>query len=162
MIIYFSGTGNSRFAAEYLAKQLEDTLLDAGQRIKNGEREQLHSDRPWVIAAPIYAWRMPKVLAEYLRSVQLTGSRDAYFVLTCGDGIGNAGKYAAQLCEEIGLHYMGVLEVVMPENYIAMFNAPSEKKARNIVSKAKPVLKQGGTLIQQGKPFPMPRISLLD
>ena len=29
MIIYFSGTGNSRFAAEFLAKQLGDELLDA-------------------------------------------------------------------------------------------------------------------------------------
>ena len=30
MIVYFSGTGNSRFAAEFLAKQLNDELLDAG------------------------------------------------------------------------------------------------------------------------------------
>ena len=28
MIVYFSGTGNSRFAAEFLAKQLNDELLD--------------------------------------------------------------------------------------------------------------------------------------
>ena len=30
MIVYFSGTGNSRFAAEFLAKRLGDELLDAG------------------------------------------------------------------------------------------------------------------------------------
>ena len=39
MIVYFSGTGNSRFAAEFLAKQLDDDLLDAGRRIKTGERD---------------------------------------------------------------------------------------------------------------------------
>ena len=154
MVIYFSGTGNSRFAAEFLAKQLGDELLDAGRRMKTGERDTLHSDAPWVIAAPIYAWRMAKVMTEYLRSAQLTGSRDAYFVLTCGSDIGDAGAYAEKLCEEIGLHYMGVLEVVMPENYIAMFNAPSDEKARRIVAKAKPVLEQGGALIRQRKPFP--------
>ena len=53
MIVYFSGTGNSRFAAEFLAKQLGDELLDAGRRMKTGERDSLHSDRPWVFAAPI-------------------------------------------------------------------------------------------------------------
>ena len=37
MIVYFSGTGNSRFAAEFLAKQLNDELLNAGQRMKAGE-----------------------------------------------------------------------------------------------------------------------------
>ena len=38
MIVYFSGTGNSRFAAEFLAKQLNDELLNAGQRMKAGEK----------------------------------------------------------------------------------------------------------------------------
>ena len=162
MIVYFSGTGNSRFAAEYLAKQLDDELLDAGRRIKTGERDSIHSDRPWVFAAPIYAWRMVNVMAEYIRRTELTGSQDAYFVLTCGGEIGNAGKYAAQLCEEIGLSYKGVLEVVMPENYIAMFNAPGEDESRTIVANAKPVLEQGGELIRQGKNFPVPKVSLLD
>lgn len=162
MIVYFSGTGNSRFAAEFLAKQLGDDLLDAGQRIKAGEKDRLHSDRPWIFAAPIYAWRMANVIAEYIRSTQLTGSRDAYFVLTCGSEIGNAGKYTARLCEEKGLNYKGVLGMAMPENYIAMFNAPGEEESRTIVAKAKPVLEQGGALIRQGKAFPKPKVSLLD
>ena len=78
MIVYFSGTGNSRFAAEFLAKRLGDELLDAGQRMKTGERDNLHSNRPWVFAAPIYAWRMANVMTEYIRRTELTGSQDAY------------------------------------------------------------------------------------
>ena len=162
MIVYFSGTGNSRFAAEYLSKQLKDELLDAGQRVKSGEKGTLHSERPWVFAAPVYAWRMANVMTEYIRATKLTGNRDAYFVLTCGSEIGDAGKYAAQLCEEKGLNYKGTLGVAMPENYIAMFNAPSEEKARTIVAKAKPVLAQGGELIGQGKSFPKSKTNLLD
>jgi len=162
MIVYFSGTGNSRFAAEFLAKQLNDELLDAGQRMKTGERDSLHSDRPWIFAAPIYAWRMANVMAEYICRTELTGSRDAYFVLTCGSEIGDAGKYAALLCKEKGLHYKGVLEVVMPENYIAMFNAPDKKESRAIVSKAKPILVQAGELIRQRTGLPSPKVGLLD
>ena len=64
---------------------------------------------------------MANVLLEYIRSAQLTGSKDAYFVLTCGSEIGNAGQYAAQLCEELELNCKGVLEVVMPENYIEFY-----------------------------------------
>ena len=158
MIVYFSGTGNSRFAAEFLAKRLGDELLDAGRRMKTGERDSLHSDRPWIFAAPIYAWRMANVMTEYIRRTELTGSRDAYFLLTCGGEIGNAGQYAAQLCEEMGLNYKGVLEVVMPENYIAMFNAPGEEESRAIVAKAKPVLEQAGELIRQGKDLPAPKV----
>ena len=154
MIVYFSGTGNSRFAAESLARQLQDELLDAGRKIKAGDMSPLHSEAPWVFVAPVYAWRMAKVLSYYIRNVELTGSRDAYFVLTCGGEIGNAGAYAAQLCEEKGLTYRGVREVVMPENYIAMFNAPDEQEARAIVARAKPVLQESGELIRQNMPFP--------
>ena len=70
MIVYFSGTGNSRFAAEFLAKRLGDELLDAGRRIKTGERESIHSDRPWIFTSPIYAWRMANVMAEYIRCTE--------------------------------------------------------------------------------------------
>lgn len=162
MVIYFSGTGNSRFAAENIAKQLGDELLDVGQCIKSGAQDALHSDRPWVIASPIYAWRMARVMENYLRTTKLSGSRDAYFVLTCGGEVGDAGKYAAELCAEIGLNYMGVLQVKMPENYIAMFDAPNSEKARSIVAKAKPLLQQGSELIRQGKPFPALKVGLLD
>ena len=32
MIVYFSGTGNSRFVAEYMAKQLQDEVINANQK----------------------------------------------------------------------------------------------------------------------------------
>ena len=162
MIVYFSGTGNSRFAAEFLAKQLNDELLNAGQRMKAGEKDTLHSDRPWVFVAPIYAWRMANVLSEYIRSAQLTGSKDAYFVLTCGGEIGNAGQYAAQLCGEIGLNYKGILQVVMPENYIALFQTPEEPEARQIVKAALPALDAGAEWIRADQDFPPRQAGTLD
>ena len=162
MVVYFSGTGNSRFAAEFLAKQLSDELLDAGQRIKAKQQDQLHSDRPWVFVAPIYAWRMAGVMADYIRTAELTGSRDAYFVLTCGGEIGSADAYAAQLCEEKSLRFCGALEVVMPSNYLVLGDTPGIEEARAAVAKAKPVLEQGGNLIQADEPFPARKSGLLD
>ena len=29
-----------------------------------------------------------------------TGNRNVYFILTCGENIGNAGRYLARLCEK--------------------------------------------------------------
>ena len=162
MIIYFSGTGNSRFAAEFLAKQLNDELLDAGKRMKAGEKDILTSERPWVFVSPIYAWRMAAVFSDYLRKAELKGNQKAYFVLTCGGDIGNAGKHAAELCTEIGLAYCGVLEVIMPENYIAMFNAPDAAECKRIVAAAKPVLERAAKYISTGEPFPVHKTNLFD
>ncbi|SCH06523.1 Uncharacterised protein [uncultured Clostridium sp.] len=40
MILYFSGTGNSCYAAELLSEQLNEELLDLGKRIKSGEKNR--------------------------------------------------------------------------------------------------------------------------
>jgi flavodoxin len=162
MIVYFSGTGNSRFAAEFLSKQLNDEVLDAGKRMKTEGKDTLTSERPWIFVSPVYAWRMAAVFADYLRRTELKGNKNAYFVLTCGGDIGNAGKYAAQLCAEIGLQYRGVLELVMPENYIAMFNAPGAEEAKQIVAAAKPVLEGAGQCVLNDTDFPKHKTNLFD
>ena len=66
MIIYFSGTGNSKFVAEYLADKLEDSILSLNKVIKNGEKLVCTSEKPYIIVAPIYAWRFPGKIEEIL------------------------------------------------------------------------------------------------
>ena len=162
MIIYFSGTGNSRCAAEYLSKELQDNLFDAGKDIKAGIPGCFHSDPPLVFVSPTYAWRIPHIFSNYLRTAQFSGCKDAYFVLTCGEDIGNAGKYTEQLCKELSLNYCGILRIVMPENYIAMFNAPERDETISIVKKAIPVLQNGADSIRQRQPFPESPVNLID
>lgn len=162
MIVYFSGTGNSRCCAEYLAKKLDDEVLDAAQYIKYQIAADLISGKPWVFVAPTYAWQLPLVFQDFIRSGSFMGSSDAWFVMTCGSDIGNAGAYIRELCEEKGLAYRGVLEVIMPENYIAMFDVPDKEEANKIVAKARPVLEEGARLILQGQEFPAKPVSMKD
>ena len=86
----------------------------------------------------------------------------AYFVMTCGGDIGNAAQSIQSLCRRKGLTYQGVLEVVMPENYIALFSAPEKAEAQAILRKALPTLNQGAVWIAEGKPFPEKRATCLD
>ena len=86
----------------------------------------------------------------------------AWFVMTCGSEIGNANKYNQALCETKHLAYMGTAEIVMPENYIAMFNAPQAEQARNIVREAEPKIQNAITHIKAGQEFSAPRNNLYD
>lgn len=121
MILYFSGTGNSRYAAELLSEQLNEELLDLGKRIKSGEKSPIFSTGPWVFVSPTYGWQLPHIFEEYLRAVELLGAKRAYFVLTCGSDIGGAGRYLAELCQAKGLIYRGTLEVVRPKIILRCF-----------------------------------------
>jgi ferredoxin len=138
MILYFSGTGNSRFAAEIVASVTGDTVVSLNERIKNGIKEPLCSAMPFVFVCPTYAWRLPKIVEDHLSETRLEGSRKAYFILTCGSETENASGYAKKLCRQMNLTYCGLASVVMPENYIAMFKVPDRNSADAILKKSIP------------------------
>jgi ferredoxin len=73
---------------------------------------------------------------DWMMQTEFKGNKDVYFVLTCGSDMGNAEKYLKRLCAELGLNYKGAAPVVMPENYIAMFDAPDEEESAVIIKKA--------------------------
>ena len=107
MILYFSGTGNSEYAARRISTETKDKLMNLGERIRSRDFSGIHSDTPWVVAAPTYAWRIPRVLEEWLKNTELGGNKNIYFVMTCGGNIGNAGRYLKKLARSKGLDYRG-------------------------------------------------------
>ena len=162
MILYFSGTGNSAHVAKKLEAQLGDDALNLAYYIKNDIHTPIHSDRPWVIVVPTYAWQIPHIVTNWLLQTELTGGRDAYFVMTCGDDIGNAAKYNEKLCQKKGWIHRGTARIVMPENYIALFDAPDLETSKRIVKAADRVIKRTGDHILQGGYLPAKKITVKD
>ena len=162
MIVYFSGTGNSRYCAQMLSAELDDELTDAFRFIRDGVEAELFSERPWVFVSPTYGWQLPRVFADFLRSGSFTGCKAAYFVMSCGSEIGDAGARIEELCAEKGFEYQGVLEVVMPENYVAMFEVPDAAESAAIIDAARPVLAAGIDAIRRRERFPKRRVGVVD
>lgn len=167
MILYYTGTGNSAFAAQRLGRLLQDEVLDLFDRIREGDHSPLRSHRPWVIVTPTYAWRIPRILQDWLKKTRLEGSRQIYFVMTCGDSIGNAGAYAKKLCASLppdssGMDCMGCFQIVMPENYIALFSAPDSEEALRIIHRAQDALAHTASAIQNGERSFRTPVSLTD
>ncbi len=162
MIFCFSGTGNSRYIAERLAEALRDSVVDLNAKIKLRDADPVQVGQDVVFVTPTYAWRIPRVVSEWLRQVELGGAERIWFVMNCGSEIGNAAKYNRQLAEEKHLQYMGTQQIVMPENYIAMFNAPNDEEGRAIVQKAEPNIETAIACIKAGRCFPAPRNNSYD
>ena len=162
MIFYFSGTGNSKYVAQRIANALGDALVNLNDRIKASDTSSIETGERVIIVTPTYAWRIPRVVRDWLRKTELRGAKQAWIVMTCGSEIGNADKYNRELCTEKGLSCMGTAQIVMPENYIAMFSAPQADKARQIVAKAKPDIDRAIAAIQAGECFAPTRNNLYD
>ncbi len=162
MIFYFSGTGNSKYAAQRMADALDEPLLCLNDRIKAGDTAPIGTGARLIIVTPTYAWRIPRIVEDWLLRTELGGARQAWFVMTCGSEIGNAAKYNRALCQAKGISYMGTAQIVMPENYIAMFNAPQAEEARQIVARAEPDIDRAIAAVRDSSAFPPPRDNLYD
>ena len=162
MVLYFTGTGNSRHIAERIAHALNDTLISLNDRIKSGDITPLAVNGRLVLVMPTYAWRIPRIVRDHLLRTELRGARETWFVMDCGSEIGNAAKYNRALCREKGLVYMGTAQIVMPENYIAMFNAPQAEEARQIVARAEPDIDGAIAAVRENRAFPPPRRKFYD
>ena len=162
MVLYFTGTGNSRYIAQRIAKALGDELLSMNDRIKTGDHSSVETDKRLVIVTPTYAWRIPRIVRDWLVKTSFPNAKQAWFVMTCSSEIGNAAGYNQALCREKQLTYMGTAQIVMPENYIAMFNAPQAEEARQIVARAEPDIDRAISAIAANQAFPQPRNNLYD
>lgn len=162
-IIFFSGTGNSKYAALRIAELAgvgAEDVLDAGREIK-ANRPGIVTDNDVVVCTPVYAWRIPDILEDWLRSSDFTEVRRIWYVMTCGDQIGGADKFNARISADLGCQHMGTAEIIMPENYIAMFNAPFEDESLRIIEAAKAPIDKATRLISVGEPIPPSKQALL-
>ncbi len=118
MIYYFSGTGNSKWAARQLAKLTGDEALDIvseaapGITVGRGERVGL--------VFPIYSWGAPETVEKFAAGIKLDGEAYAYAVCTCGDDPGNAMEKLKKR-----FAWKAAWSLVMPNNYIPMFEVDS-------------------------------------
>ena len=97
MILYFSGTGNSEYAAKRIGKEIHDEAVSLFEKIRSHDFSEMSSDNPWVVVVPNYARRIPRIVQEWLMSTRLIGNKKIYFVITCGGSAGNPGKYLKKL-----------------------------------------------------------------
>lgn len=161
MVLYFSGTGNSRWAALRIAELTGDRAVSLNELLKSRSTAAIEVNGPLIVVTPTYAWRLPRIVENFLNSVELKGVEKAWFVMSCGSDIGNALKYIKKLCACKEFECMGVLQIVMPENYIAMFDVPDEEEEAAIMKKAEQTVTEAAALITSGKPFPAPRAGIL-
>lgn len=154
MILFFTGTGNSEYCARFLANRLSDECLDLSAKIKSKDYSVIESEKPWIICAPTYAWRIPAVVTGLLEKTELKGSDKIYFVMTCGGEIGKAEKYNLALCNKIKKTYCGTAKVKMAENYLAMFEVTTPEREEELMAEAYSTLEQTAALIKNAECLP--------
>ena len=133
MIFYFSGTGNSAWAARQLARLTGDEACDITTLTQVPD---LKACQQIGFVFPVYAWGVPEAMAAFAKRMQRTGAF-AFGVCTCGSEAGLAMKRFSK-CYQLDSSY----SLVMPNNYIIGSDTDSEEVILKKIASARETLKQ--------------------
>jgi len=150
MIVVFSGTGNSKYIADALGDRLQDEVVSMNDMIKNGKERVLASDKPFVIVSPIYAWRYPGVVENFIETAEFSGNKNIYFLATMGQNSGKCDGFVEKLAASKGMNCMGFRGIVMPNNYVIASVMESAQVTDVIIEKAIPQIDAIADAIQSG------------
>ena len=134
MILCFSGTGNSRFAATELSQRLNEKVIELQGDILINPLTiniDLGSENRILWIFPIYSWGVPPVVVDFIKTATLNinSFTPHYMICTCGDDIGNAHKQWHKLINHRGWNAQAAFSLTMPNTYTLMKGFDVDSKA---------------------------------
>jgi len=132
MIYYFSGTGNSQWIAQEIARRTDDEVQNIAELLRDGPTVvYAGQDARIGVVFPIYAWGAPLMVERFCRSITLATGSYAFAVCTCGD---EAGKAMRRLKKVFA--YQSAWSVKMPNNYIVGYDVDSHELEQKKITEA--------------------------
>lgn len=143
MIFYFSGTGNSRWAAEQIAALTGDSAYDIST-VKASPA--LRDETQIGLVFPIYAWGVPEPMLAFVKTLEKTDAF-TFAVCTCGEEAGQAMKKLSRLYP-LSSSY----SLVMPNNYVIGSDVDDQRTARRKIAAAREEIQRLAREVTQRKP----------
>lgn len=131
MILYFTGTGNSKYVAESLGVHCNDyvvNIMDVKEKELNGVR---------ALVCPCYFGGIPSVVEAFLHTHVIHKQNNyCFFVATYGGLVGDAPFFANKaLYEGSGIKFDAYFGVRMVDNYTPLFSVKDTFKNEKMFDK---------------------------
>lgn len=154
MIFWYSGTGNTRYAASVISRATSDeasfipSLLGLCAPRALPATPSIDSHKQCIgIFSPVYSWGIPPIVIRWIAESEVFNNADGkyiYAVLTCGDETGRAPQMLLKALSKRGVKADAVWSVIMPNDYVMLtgFSVDSPRLARTKLDKALPKLRE--------------------
>ncbi|WOZ83867.1 EFR1 family ferrodoxin [Segatella copri] len=159
MIFYFSGTGNTKWAASKLASATHEDLISIAPYMRADDSSHTLAE-PFILKEnerlgfvfPVHGWRVPKLVREFIGKMKVQRAEpDAagslpftYCVCTAGDSIGLTIENLNEvISQNPSLQALGITKVsssyslIMPESYVGLPFMDVDTKEKEIWKKSK-------------------------
>lgn len=135
MIYYFSGTGNSRYAAEKIARLTGDKCVNIASIYKGTVGSVSGRNDVTGFVFPVYFSGMPEMVKRFASHPEIKEKLAPYVfaVITCG---GDAAAADLALEKALGRKLDLSASLLMPDNYVIAYNPSSKEDAIERLKKA--------------------------
>ncbi len=151
MIFYLSGTGNTKWAAESLARLTGEQLVDIFKVDDNDMNYSLAPNERIGFCFPVHGWRPPLFLRKFISRLKLQDSDKhyCYAVCTAGDNIGETIDILKKDLSRQGITLDSAFSLIMPESYVGLpfMDVDTQDNERLKKEKAEQELAEYGKLI---------------
>ena len=143
MIFYFSGTGNTRWAARQLAEATGEQLTDIAAQLRSGTplSYTLGEGERLGFCFPTHGWQPPAIVRQFIRKATFATSDDTYTwaLTTCGDNMGEAMTILNGELSAKGLKATALFSLIMPESYVCLpfMHTDSDERASEKIATAR-------------------------
>ena len=122
MLFYFSGCGNTRWAARQMADVQQERLVFIPEAMAGNCVYTLQNDEKVGFLFPIYSWAPPKIVIDFILRLKLENYRGQYLfmVCTCGDDAGLTRQMFTSAIERRGWRVDSAFSIRMPNTYICL------------------------------------------
>ncbi|MCD7935694.1 MAG: EFR1 family ferrodoxin [Tannerellaceae bacterium] len=156
MIFYFTGTGNSQWAAGQLGKILHEPVYSIRQDTHSGKPALTHTispDEKILFVFPVHSWGPPVSVSSFIKELVLEkyDRQPVYVVCTCGDDCGYTDRMIETTIRQQGWNFQRCYSVTMPNNYILFpgFDIDTPEITEKKLIEAGHTIRQIGEAIQQ-------------
>lgn len=135
LILYFSGTGNTKFIAEKISENLSSMGYNHDLKaVENFRPKKLKKYDILIFGFPVYAHDLPLFLKNYVQKLSLPKSKGVILYATKGKKSGNALRRAAKLLRKSEFIPLYTAEFLMPSNDILLAESKDSAKVTKILA----------------------------
>ena len=128
MIFYFTGTGNSLFAARTLAHEGEEVISMIEAVRSKSFHYTLKDNEPLGFVFPVYFYTVSDPVLELVRNLTVENAGFVYAVIPCGASIGAAGGFLKSELKKRGLELQRVDAPVVPDGALIFYDIDTPEK----------------------------------
>ena len=161
MIFYFSGTGNTKWAALYLADTTHEQLYYIPDELSTSCQYELKEDERIGFVFPVHGWRPPTLIRKFIERLTVNATSQinseeakqpyVYAVCTAGDTIGETIDILKKDLAKRNIILQSAFSLIMPESYVGLplMDVENKDNERRKIEESKKLLKEFSNAILQ-------------